>query len=153
MLNLLTVAAVAHDARSDWVTRRTPGSWPRSVGLLLVVALAIGCGQRAPEAEIVLPTTTVLTTGQQWGVVTSEFLRVRESAVLSAEILSYLRRGEVIEVLGRSDRREQVEGESEYWYHVSHEGVRGWAYGAYIGVTHSRDSAIRLLVESDDEQP
>jgi hypothetical protein len=122
--------------------------------LLTLTAVALSnCGQSSTQEEILLPATSVLTTGQRWGVVRSEFLRVRESAALSAEVLSYLRRGEVIEVLSRSDRREQVEGESEYWYQVSHEGVRGWAYGAYIGIADSRRAAAGMLIEADAENP
>lgn len=110
-----------------------------------VAAALAGCGQRSEVEEIVLPPTSVLTTGQQWGVVRSEFLRLRANADLRGEVLAYLRRGEIIEVMGRGDSQQQIEGESEYWYQVSYEGVRGWAFGAYIGVAESRLDAAALL--------
>ena len=52
----------------------------------------------------------------------------------------------------RGDEQQQIEGESEYWYQVSYEGVRGWAFGAYIGVTESRLDAAALL-DAPQEAP
>ena len=113
--------------------------------MLLVGVAIVGCSQRSPVEEIRLPPTSVLTTGQQWGVVRSEFLRLRADSSLRGEVLAYLRRGEIIEVTGRSAQLQEIEGESEHWYQVSYEGVRGWAFGAYIAVADSRSGAAALL--------
>ena len=139
---MATVAASSRTARGRM--RLTVAAKALAAAALATAALT-GCGQRPVAEEMVLPPTSELTTGQQWGVVRSEFLRLRADATLRGEVLAYLRRGEIIEVMGRGDSPREIEGESEYWYQVSYEGVRGWAFGAYIGVAESRSAAAALL--------
>ena len=65
-------------------------------------------------------------------MVVADSLRVRDQPSVRSEVLSYLRRGEVVEVLQRGEREEQIEGESGYWYEVTFQGVTGWVFGSHL---------------------
>lgn len=111
--------------------------------LLLFVLLLFSCKEKT-ELTIELPSTPVLTVGSTWGVVTSNYLRMRAQPTEEAEVLDGLTRGTVVEVLEATDRPETVEGETGFWYRVNLEGLRGWAFGAYLETFDSRSGAEDL---------
>ena len=97
-----------------------------------------------------LPATTVVATNEVRGVVTAESLRVRAQPSVRAEVLSYLRRGEVVEVLRRGEQEERIDGTPGYWFEVSVEGVRGWAFGTHLDLLTpgATDAAVNARVEA-----
>jgi uncharacterized protein YgiM (DUF1202 family) len=51
--------------------------------------------------------------------------------------------GAVMEVLTKSDKEENVEQESAYWYRIDYQGLKGWVFGSYIEIFDSRSKADR----------
>ena len=100
--------------------------------VLVTAALTVGCRGREPETAIVLPPTSVVAVQEQHGMVVADSLRVRAQPSVRSEVLSYLRRDEVVEVLQRGEREEQIEGEIGYWYEVTYQGVTGWVFGSHL---------------------
>jgi hypothetical protein len=100
-----------------------------------------GCARPAAEEPIHLPPTPVLSIRSSWGVVRSDILRIREEPFTKGRTLTHLRRGSVLEILSRTDKKESVDERSDYWYQVSFEGVRGWVFGAYLELLDSRARA------------
>jgi hypothetical protein len=100
-----------------------------------------GCSKPVAEEPINLPPTPVLSIRSSWGVVRSDILRIREEPFTKARTLTHLRRGSVMEILSRTDKKESVDERSDYWYQVSFEGVRGWVFGAYLEVLDSKARA------------
>jgi hypothetical protein len=100
-----------------------------------------GCSKPVAEEPINLPPTPVLSIRSSWGVVRSDILRIRDEPFTKASTLTHLRRGSVLEILSRTDKKESVDERSDYWYQVSFEGVRGWVFGAYLEVLDSRARA------------
>jgi hypothetical protein len=100
-----------------------------------------GCSKPVAEEPILLPPTPVLSIRSSWGVVRSDLLRIRAEPFTKAGTLTHLRRGSVLEILSRTEKKENVDERSDYWYQVSFEGVRGWVFGAYLEVLDSRARA------------
>ena len=62
-------------------------------------------------------------------------LRFRAEPTLGA-VLGYLRSGDDLYVVCRTDDKSDIDGFSDYWYYVmSSNGKRGWTYGGYIRQT------------------
>jgi hypothetical protein len=115
--------------------------------LLAAAVLVVGaCGPRQEET-IVLPATPVISVGTRWGVVTSNYLRMRSRPSEKAEVVEGLPRGTVVEIVGTSDTQETVEGQKAYWLQLNIEGLRGWAFGSYLQVAESRARAQAIAAE------
>jgi hypothetical protein len=83
----------------------------------------------------------VLQLGSAWAVVISPLLRVRDQPSSKATVLSHVRLGAVMEVLTTSDAKDTVENETEYWYRVDYQGLKGWVFGSYVKRFDSRSKA------------
>jgi hypothetical protein len=121
----------------------------RLLGCLLFLLTLASCGRRPVAERIELPSTPVLSIRSTWAVVTSPFLRLRDEPLAKAAVLAHVRRGSVLEVLSRTDRKEELEETSSYWYQVSYEGLRGWVFGAFLEIVDSRARAESLAAELD----
>jgi hypothetical protein len=123
------------------------------IWLLLLLLLALvpfaSCARRPVVERIELPSTPVLSIRSTWAVVTSPFLRLRDEPLADASVLAHIRRGAVLEVLSRTDRKEELEQTSSYWYQVSYEGLRGWVFGAFLEIVDSKPRAESLAAELD----
>jgi Bacterial SH3 domain len=117
--------------------------------LLLALLTLAACGRRPAVERIELPSTPVLSIRSTWAVVTSPFLRVRDEPLADAAVLAHIRRGAVLEVLSRTDRKEDLEQTSSYWYQVSYEGLRGWVFGAFLEIVDTKAQAESLAAELD----
>jgi hypothetical protein len=119
------------------------------LGCLLLLLPLASCGRRPAVERIELPPTPVLSIRSTWAVVTSPFLRMRAEPLANAAVLAHVRRGAVLEVLSRTDRREDLEQTNSYWYQVSYEGLRGWVFGAFLEIVDSKPRAESLAAELD----
>jgi hypothetical protein len=117
-------------------------------GLLAATLLALAaCGRRAEVERIELPPTSVLSIRSTWAVVTSSFLRIRDEPRAAAPVLAHIRRGAVVEILSRTERKEELEDASSYWYQVSYGGLRGWVFGAFLEVFDSKAKAESVAAQ------
>jgi len=108
---------------------------------LLSLSLLFSCQRQVEPEKITLPPTPVLSIRSNWAVVKSPFLRVREEPFADAKIQTHVRRGAVLEIISRTERKETVENGSSYWYNINYEGLRGWVFGSYIEVLDSQSKA------------
>jgi hypothetical protein len=111
------------------------------VGALVLTVIPTSCRGSRNTERINLPTTPVLSIRSTWAVVKSTLLRVREEATSQSVVLSHIRMGAVIEILTRSDLAATIEGETDYWYRVDYDGLKGWVFGSYLEVFDSRAKA------------
>lgn len=118
----------------------------RALALAAAVAVLGACGPRREET-IALPSTPVISVGSRWGVVTSNYLRMRARPSESAEVVEGLPRGTVVEIIGTSETQVTIEGQRAYWLQLNMEGLRGWAFGAYVQVAESRVRAQAIAAE------
>ncbi len=107
-----------------------------------LVTLALGsCGRDRLPDHVSFPPTPVLTIRTTWAVVTSPLLRIREQPSSSSAVIQHVRMGAVVEVLAKSDTEDQVEDETNYWYRINYDGLKGWVFGNYLAVYDSRARA------------
>jgi hypothetical protein len=102
---------------------------------------AVSCGRERRIEHVEFPTTPVLSTRSTWAVVVSPLLRVREQADTRSTVLQHIRQGVVVEVIGKSDREDEIEGQQDYWYRINFEGLKGWVFGPYLTLYDSRAAA------------
>lgn len=107
---------------------------PGGLGVMaFVLALPLGaCGSPKVEQALVLPATPVLAMSTRWAVVQVDGLRLREHPGQTGRILLSLTEGARVEVLMRRAEEMEIDGETDYWYQVNHNGIRGWTFGAFL---------------------
>ncbi len=115
--------------------------------LVFPLAVILGCGPRQVSEKIDLPPTPVLSIRSNWAVVNSAFLRLRQEPLSGSKVLAHIRRGSVLEVLSRTERKEVLEDASSYWYQVSYAGLRGWVFGALLEIVDSKAKAEALAAQ------
>jgi len=128
------------------MTRESAIPHPLKATPIVGIAFAIvSCTSNVPDAPLlVLPVTPVLSLEVNWAVITSSHLRLREQPVVSAQVVTTLWRGYVLEVLSKQDRREEIEGSSDYWYQVRFGGLQGWVFGSYLSFYTANEAAAAV---------
>jgi hypothetical protein len=111
------------------------------LSLSLFSLVLLSCGGSGGAERVSLPPTPVLSIRSTWAVVKSPLLRVREEPSNSSVVLSHVRMASLVEVLTKSDRTDTVERESDFWYRVDYQGLKGWVFGSYIEIFDSRAKA------------
>lgn len=109
------------------------------------------CKRDQEITKIELPATPVLTMRSEWGVVISDVLRIRAEPGQSAEILTHVRQGTLVEILSQTVKKESIEDQTGYWYQVNYEGLRGWLFGPYIEVFDSKRKALNYKEKLAEE--
>ena len=99
------------------------------------------CSRERRIEHVEFPTTPVLSARSTWAVVVSPLLRVREQPDTRSTVLQHIRQGVVVEVIGKSDREDEIEGQQDYWYRINYEGLKGWVFGPYLTLYDSRAAA------------
>jgi hypothetical protein len=112
----------------------------------LILYVSISCKKEEPET-IVLPPISVLTAHSNWGVVTSNFLRLRERPSKQSNVLMGIPKGIIVEILSNTEIPETIEKETAFWYRVNFDGLFGWVFGAYLEVFGSKKDAEDYLQE------
>ena len=112
------------------------------VVLVLTIILVNACTDERSDRTISLPSTPILSLEANWVVITSTHLRLREQSSIDSPVVTTLWRGYVLEVLSKQNRREEIEGETDYWYQVRYGGLQGWVFGSYLGFHSSYEAAV-----------
>lgn len=115
--------------------------------LFLYLFLALGCARKEEPEQIELPPISDFTIESNWGVVASTYLRMRERPEKKAPLVRGLTRGMIVQIISSGAREETIEDETAYWYNVSVDGLRGWAFGAYLKVFNSLKEAENFAGE------
>lgn len=75
------------------------------------------------------------------GRVTASSLLVRDAPGIGGKVVDRVLRGHRIDVTGKTDRKDTVDGASAYWYKVmTQKKTAGYAFGEYIEKTVSRET-------------
>jgi hypothetical protein len=108
---------------------------------LVVLLGAASCGRDSRVEHVEFPATPVLSVRSTWAVVVSPLLRVREQPDSRSTVLQHIRLGVVVEVIGKSDREDEIEGQRDFWYRINYDGLKGWVFGPYLTLHDSRAEA------------
>ena len=120
----------------------------RHIGISLLISITLflvlfSCSKEEKLKPIPLPPAPISALEEQWGIVTSHFLRIRENPEKGAKILAHLRRGAIVEILTRTTKAEKIDDIEGYWYQVDYKGLKGWVFGGYIKEFESKSEAIK----------
>jgi hypothetical protein len=111
------------------------------LGCAAVLIILGACKREEPVTALDMPTTPVLTVRANWGVVTSPYLRIRRQPRMDGDVVAHLRNSSIAEILAKTTYPETVEGQTNYWYEISSDGLRGWVFGSYLEFFDSRSKA------------
>ena len=113
---------------------------PGSIIFCFLILTSVSCKKEEIE-KIILPPASVLTVRSNWGVVTSNFLRLRERPSKTAKVLAGIPKGIIIEILSNTEIQETIENETAFWYRINFDGLPGWVFGAYCKIFNSKQEA------------
>jgi hypothetical protein len=74
---------------------------------------------------------------------------LREGPSTGARVLATLWQGSVLEIVSKTSTKETVEGEEDFWFQISYDGLAGWVFGTYLEL---HDSKIRAEESSRELQ-
>jgi hypothetical protein len=112
----------------------------RLSSLALLSILAFSCSA-ARGNYLKLDPTPPLSGGPGWAVVMDAYARLKDSPSPVAKDLSHLRRGELLEVLGRDLGPEAAPGQRGVWYKLKVDNVEGWVQAESLDVFPTKDQA------------
>jgi hypothetical protein len=123
--------------------RQTGINWVDFLKLAFLLSLIVlgACKREEPMTVLEMPTTPVLTVRANWGVVMSPYLRIRRQPRMDGDVVAHLRNSSIAEILAKTTYPEIVEGQTNYWYEISSDGLRGWVFGSYLEFFDSRSKA------------
>lgn len=113
--------------------------------IVLLISGLSACSRKEEEPlKVELPSTPVLTVRTSWAVISSSHLRLRERPSVESNAVTTLWQNNVLEIISRDEKKQSVEGRSDYWYQVAYDGLQGWVFGAYLEMYESETEARRM---------
>jgi len=110
--------------------------------IICLAAFLTGCEQKEESFEdIELPPAPLVSESENWAVIESSYLRLRERPEAESRLVTTLWRGYVLEVISRSPEKVIMDDEEDFWYQVNYDGLQGWVFGSYLVVHDSREAA------------
>lgn len=77
----------------------------------------------------------------QYGLVKEAYVRVKDAPSSKAADADYLKRGELIEILGSQRGKECIEAETGLWYRVKTTRGLAWVFSGYVDAYDSPERA------------
>ena len=116
----------------------------KKIILLFMILISFSCTNKNIEyKEIRLPYTPILTSGSSWGVVISNYVRVKENPSDSSAMLTSLTKGAIVEVLFLSREQEKVNS----WYYINIDGTKGWITEQELDIFAAKEEAVTISEE------
>lgn len=123
--------------------------WHIKCGVLLI--LLSSCGE---SETISLPDQQALTAGPSFAVALPLYTRVHSEPGEQSAVVTHLRSGELVRILGQTPFAERITGTLDHWFEIEAYGGSGWTFGGYLDryETRSRaESVARPELLSRDE--
>jgi hypothetical protein len=87
---------------------------------------------------------------ETYGIVLNSYSALRIDPFVFAGTITYLNKGDIVEILQRSKEKTWVGKEYDFWYRVkTKDGTAGWVFGRTIGIQASKDKAVMDKIVSD----
>ncbi|MDC7221391.1 MAG: hypothetical protein PQJ59_15755 [Spirochaetales bacterium] len=117
-----------------------------SIGFLFLVIILGGCEKElAPEKEIILPPTPILSNEKSWAVVIESYVKVTEEKDKNSTVKATLRKGAVLEIISS-----ELENDgSQLWYRVKGETMEGWIGSGSVKKFENLEQAETASREAD----
>jgi hypothetical protein len=82
-------------------------------------------------------------------IVIGSRVQMHESASGESPILGLLGEGVSVDILGRKDAPDRVEGFADYWYRVAYRGKAGWVFGQFIAPSSGGRGLARVFTSAE----
>ncbi len=129
------------DHEGPVLCRSGKGSSSALVVLFVVSALLGACAVSDSDNGLEIPATPVISVRASYAVIEQAYSPLHQDAESGSSILAQMRRGSVVEIVGRTANREQLDGRLERWYRVRYVESEGWTFGGWIAVFETRGRA------------
>ncbi|MBN2737527.1 MAG: SH3 domain-containing protein [Spirochaetales bacterium] len=113
---------------------------PWILSILLLMSL-FSC-EKPREETLTLPSISLLEKKSSWGVVITNYLRLRKEPDKDAGLIRSIPKGQIAEILSNTSKLETIEEQSSYWYRVNFDGLKGWVFGSYLEIFNSQEKAV-----------
>jgi hypothetical protein len=113
-------------------------------GLSLAILLGGACGANLRPVKLALPSTPVVSESQHWGVVNSNFIRLRLQPSEQSEVINGLSKGIVLRVKLALKEPGAAPEDAPRWYQVEAGEVKGWVSASQIRTCESKVEAEQL---------
>ena len=113
----------------------------RAAVVLVVSLLLSGCGNSDVGNELQIPATPVISARESYAVIEQAYSPLHQDAESDSSILAQMRRGSVVEIIGRTANHQQLDGRLERWYRIRYFDNEGWTFGGWIAVFQTRGRA------------
>jgi hypothetical protein len=118
----------------------------KKIILPLLLAFLAGCGNGDRDKKIELPDAPVMGLTFGWGVVLTNYVRIRATPAAGGIEVTALAKNSVVKVIDKG-RSETVKNVTDFWYEVEAGTNRGWLFGQNLKVFHDRSEAERAAAE------
>lgn len=109
--------------------------------ICLMLLVSIFSCQKPKEEILLLPEISLLKKKSSWGVVVTNYLRLRKEPNKDSSVIRSIPKGQIAEIQSNTGKLETIEEETSYWYRVDFDGVKGWVFGAYLKIFNALDKA------------
>ncbi len=90
----------------------------------------------------------------RYGFAQNRGLPIREKPSTKSRIIYRLRKGQVVKIINRGDKEEDIEGYKSYWYEVlTGDGYRGYCFGYFLRVFDTKRDPVEKVKELMTEDP
>lgn len=113
-------------------------------GLVLLALTAVACGANLGTHKLALPSTPIVLESKRWGVVNSNFIRLRLQPNEQSEVVNGLSKGNVIQVKLALKEPGAAPEDAPRWYEIEAGEVKGWVLASQIKTCESKVEAEQL---------
>jgi hypothetical protein len=118
----------------------------KSIFLLFFLPFLFSCAKAPEEKKIDLPSQSALSLYRGWGVVLTNYIRLRLTPDPEGVEITALAKRALVRVLDKG-RRDTVKGVTDFWYEIESGSNRGWLFGQHVRVYHTKEEAERAALE------
>ena len=122
----------------------------RTIIIFLGTLLLATCAKEPEEKKIELPAQHTLTLYRGWGVVLTNYIRLRLTPEADGVEITALARNALVRILDKG-RKDTVKGFTDFWYEIESGSNRGWLFGRHLSVFHTRDEAAAEKAARESE--
>jgi hypothetical protein len=115
--------------------------------LILLAALAfVACSREPEDRKIELPSDGALTLYRGWGVVLTNYIRLRTTPDPEGVEVTALAKRSLVRILDKGSQA-TVKGVTDFWYEIEAGLNRGWLFGQHLAVFHKKEEAEKAAAE------
>jgi hypothetical protein len=124
----------------------------KKIGIIFLLALSLAaCAKEPEEKKIDLPSHRALTLYHGWGMVLTNYIRLRVTPDPQGVEITALAKYALVRVLDKG-KKDTVKGVTDFWYEIQSGPNRGWLFGRHLDVFHTKTEAERAIRQAREDR-